>query len=259
MGDVANFEIRPGQGLCRFRWKPRTRTLHIPETKLGWPTSARRHSPTLSGATDDRPSRQSSPALQQGRKLPLGQSFHSLGRRPAPRPRASSRATLNCAARILRRTWRAISLRDAGSVLSFPSGVLKVSEGDGNSGGVRCASRTTASGVWRPRASSRATRSRAARIPLRIRRMVSSLDSRASSSAADIGSPLSVRCIHHLREVHNRQGFASPRRKTHELWEGRRDGSQPSLAQDGVGATNQILGTGFRRVKTSVIPTSRKF
>jgi hypothetical protein len=79
-----------------------------------------------------------------------------------------------------------------------------------------------------------------------------------SSSAADIGSPLSVRCINHLREVHNRQGFASPRRKMHELWEGRRDGSQRSLAGDGM-ATNQILGTGSRRVKTSAIPTSRKF
>lgn len=161
------------------------------------------------------------------------------------RPRASSRAALNCAARILRRTWRANSFRASGSVRSSPSGVLKVSNGDGRFGAVRCASRTPASGVRRPRASSSATRSWAARIPLRIRRMVSSLDARASPSAADIGSPLSVRCIHHLRDVHNRQGFASPRRKMHELWEGRRDGSQRSLAGDGMGLQTRFSAKGF--------------
>jgi hypothetical protein len=32
---VANFEVGPGQGLYRFRWKDRTRTLHIPDIKLG--------------------------------------------------------------------------------------------------------------------------------------------------------------------------------------------------------------------------------
>ena len=122
------------------------------------------------------------------------------------RPRSLSKATLNCAARILRRTCRASSLRDAGSVRSFPSGVLKVSNGDGNRGGASCARRTTASGVCRPWTSSKVIRSWAARIPLRIRRMVSSLDARASSSAADIGSLLSVRCVHDPRVTNNRQG-----------------------------------------------------
>lgn len=66
------------------------------------------------------------------------------------RPRSLSKATLNCAARMLRRTCRASSLRDAGSVRSFPSGVLKVLNGEGNRGSVSCARRTTASGVCRP-------------------------------------------------------------------------------------------------------------
>jgi hypothetical protein len=35
MEQVANFEVGPGQGLYRFRWKDRTRTLHIPDMKLG--------------------------------------------------------------------------------------------------------------------------------------------------------------------------------------------------------------------------------
>lgn len=35
MEKVANFEVGPGQGLYRFKWKDRTRTLHIPDMKLG--------------------------------------------------------------------------------------------------------------------------------------------------------------------------------------------------------------------------------
>lgn len=108
---------------------------------------------------------------------------------------------------MLRRTCRAISFRDAGSVRSFPSGVLKVSNGDGSFGGVSCASRTTASGVCRPRTSSKATRSWAARISPCIRRMASSLEALASRSALDIASPLSVRWVHHLRKLRNSQGI----------------------------------------------------
>ena len=117
------------------------------------------------------------------------------------RPRSLSKATLNCAARIPRRKYRAISLRDAGSLRSIPSGVLSVSKGDGRRGGVSWDSRTTAAGVWRPWRSSNTTRSWAARIPRLIRRMVSSLDAVAFLLSGDIGSPLSVRCIHHLREA----------------------------------------------------------
>lgn len=35
MEQVANFEVGPGQGLYRSKWKDRTRTLHISDIKLG--------------------------------------------------------------------------------------------------------------------------------------------------------------------------------------------------------------------------------
>lgn len=123
------------------------------------------------------------------------------------RPRCSSRATLNCAARMLRRTWSANSLRASGSIRSLPSGVLSVSNGDGSGGGVRCANLITAGGVSRPRASSKATRSWADRIPLRMRRMACSLEAWPSSSVAGIGSPLSAHCVHDCRVSRSRQGF----------------------------------------------------
>jgi hypothetical protein len=105
------------------------------------------------------------------------------------RPRCSSRTTRNCAARMPRRKCRAISLRDAGSLRSAPSGVLSASKGDGRRGGVSWDRRTTAAGVWRPWRSSNTTRSWAARIPRRIRRMVSSLDSLPSPLTAVTDSP----------------------------------------------------------------------
>lgn len=105
------------------------------------------------------------------------------------RPRCSSRTTRNCAARMPRRKCRVISLRDAGSLRSAPSGVLSASKGDGRRGGVSWDRRMTAAGVWRPWRSSNTTRSWAARIPRRIRRMVSSLDASDFLLSADIGSP----------------------------------------------------------------------
>jgi hypothetical protein len=45
----------------------------------------------------------------------------------------------------------------------------------------------------------------------------------------------------------------------HEIWEGRRGGSQRSLMRDGRGLQTRFSAKGFAGVKTSGIPTSRKF
>jgi hypothetical protein len=108
---VANFEVGPGQG-------PHADSSHT-RHKVGGGQRVREGIVSRYRGRFRRPAARTchSRAYVKVGSFLWASRFTASG---VGRPRSSSRATLSCAARILRRIWRANSLRASGSVRSFP-------------------------------------------------------------------------------------------------------------------------------------------